>query len=743
MTPRRPDATLEVVSTPPAQSFPSDLGFDGGAPEEEVHLAEYLHVVLDARWLVLGVAAAALALGAAYAWLAAPVYRSDVLLQVEDKKNGLGGLADLSTLFGDTSPAETEIEILRSRSVVGAVVDELKLDVVAVPRRLPVVGRAVASRHKGDEVAPAPWGLGRYAWGGERLRVDRLEVPASMIGEPLTLVAGEGGRFELLDPEGGSLGGGAVDAQFSAGGASLFVSELRARPGTRFNVTRRNRDAVIQDLQEDLRVAEKGKKTGILTVSLEGRDRAEVAAILDALASAYLRQNVERKSAEAAKTLQFLESQLPIIHASLETAEAELEQYRTRKGGVDVTLATQGVVSRAVEIEKAASELQVEYAALRQRFTDSHPALLALRDKLRRLEGERGAIEARMKQLPEAELESARRLRDVKVANELYLTLLNRAQELKVVKEGTLGNVRVLDAALLPVKPVAPVRGRILALSLLLGLAGGVGLAFARRSLDQGIEDPDQVERAAGIPVFASVPFSQTESTRAAGADPQRLLAVSEPKDLAVESLRSLRTALQFALVEAGSQVVAVGGPAPGVGKSFVSANLGHLLAEAGKRVVVVDADLRRGTLHKAFGLARGPGLADVIAGVPLAEALHEAAHPGLSVLTSGSLPPNPAELLASERMARLVGELRARFDVVLLDTPPVLAVTDAALVARHAGVNLLVVRSGQHPLRELVAAVRLLGRNGIRVNGFVMNGVRLDRGLGRRSAYHYQYKYE
>jgi tyrosine-protein kinase Etk/Wzc len=738
MTPRRPDATLEVVPPPPPQVL------DGVEPEGELDLAEYLNVVLDARWLILAVAAAALGLGAAYAWLAAPTYRSDVLLQVEDKKAGLSGLMDLAGVLGDaSSPAETEIEIIRSRTVVGSVVDQLHLDVEARPKRFPFVGGAAARRFKGEGVAAPLPGFGRWAWGGEKLQLDRLDLPAALLGEPLTLLAGEAGRYDLLGPDGEKLVSGAAGQAAAAGSVSLFVSELRARPGTRFAVSRRVRDVAIQDLQEELRVAEKGKKTGIITVSLEGRDRELTAATLDALAAAYVRQNVERKSAEAGKTLQFLETQLPVVHAALETAEAELERYRARKGGVDVTLATQAILNRAVEVEKASSEVQVEYAALRQRFTESHPALLALRDKLKRLDVERGAIEARLKQLPESELDSARLLRDVKVANELYLTLLNKAQELKVMKEGTLGNVRVLDAALQPVKPVSPVKGRVLALALLLGLAGGVGLAFVRRSFAQGVEDPDQVERAAGIPVFASVPFSAV----AAAAEPidgePQLLAQSEPKDLSVESLRSLRTALQFALVEAGSQVVAIGGPAPGVGKTFVTANLACLLAEAGKRVVVVDADLRRGTLHKLLGLSRGPGLADVIAGLPLAEALRETSQPRLTALTGGSLPPNPAELLGSDRMARLVEDLASRFDLVLLDTPPVLAVTDAALVARHAGVNLFVVRSGRHPLREVLTAVRLIGRGGIRVNGFVMNGVRLDRGLGRRSAYHYQYKYE
>jgi tyrosine-protein kinase Etk/Wzc len=336
----------------------------------------------------------------------------------------------------------------------------------------------------------------------------------------------------------------------------------------------------------------------------------------------------------------------------------------------------------------------------------------------------------------------------VKVANELYLMVLNKAQELRVVKEGTIGNVRILDAAVVPVRPIAPQKTRTVALGLVLGLLAGVLAAFARRSFADGVDDPDEIERGTSIPVNASVPHSgaQEDAERRSRGDRklQALLAAEEPKDLAVESLRSLRTSLQFALHEARNQIVAIGGPAPGVGKSFVTANLAHLLGEAGKRVLVVDADLRRGQLHHHFGLERGVGLSDAIAGeVAVFDAIRATRSPNVSALTTGHIPPNPAELLGSERFQRLLGDVSSRYDVVLVDTPPVLAVTDAALVARHAGVTLLVLRAGKHPMREIVASLRQLSRNGVRVHGLVVNAVRLDRGLGRRSAYHYQYRYE
>jgi tyrosine-protein kinase Etk/Wzc len=743
MTPKRGDVALEVLREGGPRLDPVE---PPQGDDAEPSLREHVDAVVAGRRIVAGAVAIALAAGTAVAFLATPVYRSDALVQVEDKKGGGTFLADLSGAFGESSPAEAEIEVLRSRAMLGAVARELRLDIVAMPRRFPLVGAAIARRRGGGEVAGAF--LGRaWGWGGERIRVERLDVGDALLGVTLTLVAGEAGRYAVLGEDGATLVSGEVGKAAAGGGIELFVSELRARPGLEFALARRRHDEVVADLQREVRVAEKGKKTGVLQLTLEGPSPQGVAAILDSLATAYVRQNVERRSAEAAKTLVFMQTQLPALRANLDAAEAELEGYRSRNGSVDVTLEAQTAVARAVEVEKAASELKVEQAALRERFTEVHPAFVAVAQKVRQLEAERASLEAKLRKLPEAELESARRMRDVKVANELYLMVLNKAQELRVVKEGTIGNVRVLDAAVVPAYPVSPRKGRTLAFSLLAGLGLGVVAVFARRALADGVEDPETLERATGVAVNASVPHSDAqEEAERRGRRERRvaaLLAAAEPKDLAVESLRSLRTSLQFALVESHNGVVAIGGPAPGVGKSFVTANLAHLLGEAGKRVLAVDADLRRGQLHRYFGGERGVGLSDAIAGeVPLGDAIRTTLSASVSLLTTGTIPPNPAELLGSERFQRLLADVAGRYDVVLVDTPPVLAVTDAALVARHAGVNLLVVRAGKHPVREIAAALRQLGRSGARVSGIVMNDVRLDRGLGRRSAYHYQYKY-
>ena len=719
--------------------------------DDEPTLGEYIGTIVENRVLVAAVTAATVVLAILYLFFAAPTYRSDVLLQVEDKTKGIAGLDDLSSVFSEKTPADTEIEILRSRSLLGSVVDELNLTVEARPRTFPIVGGAFYRRYDGDGIASAAIGFGSFAWGGERIRISRLDIPDELLDEPLRLVA-EGNRFTLKGPKGDVLVAGDVGKAAAAGGGDdrleIFVADMQARPGTQFRVMKRRRAGVIDDLQTDLRISEKGKKTGIITVALDGKNEKQIADILDSIARTYLRQNVERKSAEAAKTLEFLQDQLPLVKKDVDTTEASYKAYQLAKGTVDLDIETQAVLDRAVEIDKSLSEMKLNRAELRQRFTESHPALLSIKEKEEKLRAERAAMELKMRGLPAQMLDSVRLKRDSKVASELYFLILNKAQELKVVKSGTIGNVRILDTALKPYEPVSPKKLPVLALSLLLGLAGGIGAAFARKALHQGVEDPAEIEGETGLSVYASVPYSSKEAdlTRQRnrpGAGPS-ILAAHDPGDLAVESLRSLRTALQFALVDAPNNVVTVSSPSPGVGKTFLCVNLGHVLATAGKRVLLIDGDLRRGRLHRYIGGQRTPGVSEIISGqIAAPDAVRKTPHENLTFIATGKLPPNPAELVGSPRFKAFLADMSARYDLILIDAPPILAVTDGALIGRHAGVNLIALRAGQHPMREIVLAIKHFSDAGVRIHGTVLNAVNLSAGrFSRAYQYHYQYAY-
>jgi tyrosine-protein kinase Etk/Wzc len=722
------------------------------APEQPgASLGDYLDALADGRWILTAAIGAALLLGGVYLLAATPVFESDVLVQVEQKGKGLlGQLDELPGFLPDRGGADAEIELLRSRSLLATVIDELDLTTLVRPRHFPLFGRAIAAWREAAAPSPPLLGLHSFAWGGERIQVTRLEVPRRLEDRKLSLVDVGGGAYELRLGDKMLLRGRVSEAAEAVVGGervAIFVAELVSRPGTEYRLWKLPRTKVIRQLQERLTITEKGKKTGVVRIALAGPSPERVAATLDAIARTYLRQDVERKSAEAEKTLDFINAQLPVLKANVEAAEAALSAYRARQNkAVDLSLETKAILDLATDVERRATELTLHRAELKQRFTDSHPAVEALREKERSVEAERAAVNNRLKVLPEAELHSVRLLRDVKVANELYVLLLNKAQELKVLKSGTLGNVRIVDAALVPSEPVAPTPGAVITVALLLGLLGGVGAILARNAINITVVDPEQLERELGRSVYASVPHSDAQEARSRkpGAKAHAtLLAAAEPGDLTVESLRSLRTSLQFALSEASNNVVVIGGPTQGIGKSFTVANLAHLLGELGRRVVVVDADLRKGRLHTSFGLDKGPGLAEVICGdATIDQALRKGTLPNVQVITAGAYPPNPSELLSSGRFEDVIQILSGRFDVVLIDSPPILAVTDAMLVARAAATFLLVLRSGQHRMREITMSVKRLRHSGIEPHALVLNDVRAT-GSGRsRYAYSYLYEY-
>lgn len=744
VTVRDPDLVPQQPREP-SRAWPSPP-----ATVDEPTFRELAHVILAGAWLVLGVTAIAVALGAAYLFVKTPTYAANVVVQVESNTPSVTRLDNLAAALGEL-PSEAEMEILRSRSLLASIVEELGLETEARPRTFPLIGAAFARRRTGLGLAPPQFGLDAYAWGGERISVQRLTVSDDLVDEPLPVTALGGGRFAVEIHPGGKVEGQvgkALTALLGRSRVEMFVSELEARPGTVFVVRKRRRADVVEGLLRRLAVSERGKKTGILVAGLEGSDPVRVAAVVDALANAYLRQNVERRSAEAAKTLAFLESQLPVLKERVTTAESALNAYQQQHGVVDLPQETQSMLAQSAEVEKELSQVELQRSEASQRFTDEHPEMVGLNDKANKLRGKLAAVNARMRRLPQQELDSARLERDVKVANELYLQVLNRAQELQVVKSGTVGNARIVDRAVVPHRPIRPEPAPVLAVALLVGLIGGVAAAFARKSLDDRASDPDVIERTTGVPLYASIPHSPRQEALARRRSRRRgnpipILAEVDPGDLAVESLRSLRTSLQFALVESPSNVVAISGPGPTLGKSFLTVNLGHVLSGAGQRVLLIDADLRRGALHHYFGYPRSPGLSDLVTGtVPIELALRRTDIARLDLLSTGRIPPNPAELLGSDRFQRVIAEASARYDLLLVDTPPVLAVTDAALVARVAGVLLLVLRAGQNPLREIHAAVKRFARGGARVHGAVLNDVLIRGRSGRYSGnYHYEYR--
>lgn len=710
-------------------------GLDRERDNDEIDLRELLALLLDDwRWMA-GIGLAVVCLTLLYIVTATPVFETNALVQIEDDNKRLGGLDELSKILSGEAPTDAEIEIMRSRMVLGKAADEEGLSIGVAPAYFPVIGSAMARRYRGDDVAPAWLGLDRYAWGGERLQIERLDVRRELYNKPLSLRAGKDGAYTLFGPNGTELLSGSAGKAGDGHGVSIFVADLDARPGTLFHVVRHDPLTTVDRLAARLSIAERGKKTGIVELKLDGSNPQRIEATLNAITNIYLRQNVERKSQEAAKSLDFLNTQLPKLRSEANHAEHELSTYRAQKGTVDLDKEAQGLLDQLTQLEQRASELTLKGAEDAQLFTAEHPTMLAIQQQQKELAEKRAQIEKQIRLLPGAEQDTVRLMRDVTVSNELYTALLNRAQELKVARAGTIGNVRIVDPAFVPTESVKPKKRLVLALGVLLGgVLGAVGV-FVRQTLRSGIRDPKVLERHFALPVYAIVPRSETlaaeDRKHVVSAS---LLAVRDPNEPAIESLRSLRTSIEFLFHETPNRILTIGGPAPDVGKSFVSANLGALIAQVGRRVLIVDADLRRGHLHRNFGLDRAPGLSGLIAGEQsIDETVKPSGIENLFVLTSGKLPPNPGELLVSRRFEELLGGLADEFDVVIVDAPPVLAASEAANLAKLAGINLLIVRSGRQNRREVELAVDRLGHAGASPKGFIFNDLTTT---SRRYAY-------
>ncbi|RZL41398.1 MAG: tyrosine protein kinase, partial [Variovorax sp.] len=448
MTPSATASTLARAAQPatPAASH--------GGRDDEINLAEYIDILVDRKWLVAGVTALGLALGVAYALLATPIYQSNLLIQVEDTApDAKGFLGDATSLFEVKTPATGEIQILRSRMVLGNAVDATRLYIDAKPRYLPIVGEWLARRSH-DLSTPGFLGLDGYVTGREDIEVERLNVPPELEdGKPFTVTALGENRYQLdhedlRQPLTGTVGQPlefAGDAD--TGPISMMVSQLDGRPGAQFRVSRASRLATIEDLQKRLQLGEQGKQSNVITVSLEDSDRARLTTTLNAIGAAYVRQNVERKAAEAEKTISFLDSQLPEFRKQVEASEDLYTRFRNKNGTIALDEEAKGVLGQTVELQTKLLEAQQERRALAAKFTDINPRVKIVDGQIAAINREIGALNNRVSKLPTIEQDALRLERDVRVNNELYKSLLNSSLQLRLVKEGKVGNVRLLDRA--------------------------------------------------------------------------------------------------------------------------------------------------------------------------------------------------------------------------------------------------------------------------------------------------------
>lgn len=725
---------------------------------EEIDLRDLFATLAGGKWWIVVTILVGVVIASTYVSVATPIYEADALVQVEDARSALGVYSELSDVMSNEGGVGAEIEIIRSRSVLGDVVDELSLTTHVEPKYFPIVGRYFAEKiNSGVTKAPIFDLFPSYSWGGDSLSIRRLQVEGVSDEFTIKLIVVSSQKYKIVTLKGEPIAFGGVGEtiQFSSPGkrASILLNirNMNARPGVEFNITFVPKPRAVLRLKERVNVAELGSSTGVLRVRVEGADPKGIKSIVNSVANSYLRQNVERRSEQAQRSLEFLNDQLPQVQSDLEQAETQLARFRERNKTIDLSLETESILRKSVSLDQKLSELELRRAELSRSYTPNHPVLKTLDDQKSQLLDEKQSIEGAARSLPDVQQDLLRYVRRVEVTTQLYTFLLNKTQELRVVKAGTVGNVRILDTAAVTPFPIKPRRTLALIMSCIVGAIVGVLIVLMRRALRAGISDPDLVEQVIGAPVYAVLPYSdevvKPRDKKANIGVGRALVSAHQPTAVISEAFRSLRTSLHFALAEAGScPVVAISGPAPNVGKTFVAANLAYTLSSSGRRVLFVDADMRRGDADKAFNIPRQPGLSNLLIDQSGSDVAKSTKASGtLKVIGRGKSPPNPSELLLGERFKDLVSCWRDQYDFIVIDTPPILAVTDASQIARLCDALFLVGRAGRTHMHELVECRKRFERGGVFVKGLLINGMTASLAHGSKYGYgygYYDYKY-
>lgn len=717
--------------------------------EDTIDLKE-LFFSLIAQWKLIALCIIfSLICALLYLRVTQPIYATDAMVLVEDSKSAasaalLGELSQLSGAMGQKSPADAEIEVLRSRMVLGQVIRDLNLDIEIKAPEDSAFNRLIS-----EKKSTVDYTLTEVVYQNKSsvVQIKQLNVPDFYLDEPLQLKFNESNTFQLLHKdevvfEGKTNVKNQVPSPYGLWQVYIvnnnnLVPELK--------ITKYALPTAMKNLMLNYGVAERGKMTGVVGLSYQGTDKAHITKVLNHILSVYHKQNIERKSLESTQTLAFLDKQLPLLKKQLEDSEIKFNRFREKYNTIDVTQESELLLKQNIELERLMIELKQKQAELSAKYTNDHPLMAEINAQLKELNGKKEQLNQALKQLPETQRLYLQLYRDVKVNAEQYTALLNNYQQLKIANAGEIGNVRIVDTAVKPFEKVKPKTLIVLILSIFVGGFIGVLLALLKNMMRSGIKDATQIENELDLPVYATVPRSIIQESRIKLLKKKKnipILAVKDSDDIAIESLRSMRTAIHFALMNASNNVIAISGPAPEIGKSFITTNLAAILAQGGKRVLVIDGDMRRGYLHKYFNADIKPGLSELLNHQNSYEdVVQNSTVDNLYYITRGKSPVNPSELLSTDQFKAILEKASAHFDYVLIDTPPVLAVTDGIIIAQYAGVNLLIARHGKTQIKELEITVNRFEQANVKVNGVILNDV--QKGTVGSYSYNYAYAYK
>ena len=666
--------------------------------DDLISLTDIVDIIRKGKWWIFSSTVLFAVAALCYLLIAAPIYKSNATLE-------------LSNAFIKKTNATKEAEIIKSRFILGKVVEAEKLNIIVEPDYLPIIGKAIA-RHSAQT--------------DQQITVDHFTVPPSLEEQGFTIVAGNNGSYELFENNQKVLQGkvGEVsNASYNNETVELLITQLTVQPTTRFTLTKLPLTLAIQDLKKQLSVAQQGNIASLLALSLSGEQSEQNTKTLNTIIDSYLWQIVEYVSGEAQNSLKFYQQQLSKNKSKMDGAVAELNKFQA-DNQLAIMPKIEGILAKTANLDTQLAQLDIQIELMQQRYATNHPVITELLNQKDLLALQEQEFVRSANSLPKEQQALLQLATKLEVSTRVYSDLLDEIQQLEIVKSSAENRVRVLNYPASEPKPIKPKKALVLVLATLLGAMFGLGIVFVRAMLNSGVKNAEALEREIGLAVYAVIPHSSqlAAQSRVNTSDANRLLLRTAPNDAAIESLRTLRTNLTVALRRADNNRVMITSPAQGVGKNFVVANLAELLAEGGKKVLLIDADLRAGKLHKTFNVQATQGLTEML--VKPNDNAVISINKQLDLISAGNHPLNPSELLMNDAFSALLEKVSANYDAVLINTPPVLDVTDAAIIGAQCATTLMLCRAGVNSTETINNAVKRLAQADVTVYGAVLNGV-------------------
>lgn len=763
--------------------------------EQEIDLRDYLEVLFQRKWIIISLFVVIVLTAGIVTYKMTPVYEASASLLIEGPAGEGAMFAELVGGLQRDPGIPSQVKIIKSRTIAEEVVRDIRYDQrvygASEELNLEIANLEISDEFIGDTF------IVKFSDDDGNFIVTRIKGDGLNLFERLINFLDKG----RAGAETTEIGSGIIDTPFKCGsGLSFEIKEAAPYSGASFRMRRVEFSDAVRSLQGSLSVTAVGG-ADIVNIRFQNSCPEMAADIANSIAKQYIAHDILQRGRESAYIMEFVDQQLEPTEKHLGEALEALARHKkesevvllregTKKlmekiGGMEREMISLILKERQIRYlyDKIRGDLTdisilrlsaiedpmvhsmvIRFTTLKDRkrslldsYTERHPQVVALTSEVNELKRrispavlnalhstvkERDGLKKELSEL-RRELEALpheeKRLTELTLAKDIsfniHTFLLQKLNEAAIIQASTIPSIRIIDLAIAPDNPIKPNKELNMLLAAIIGLMFGVGLAFFINYLDNSIKSPRDVEGRLGLSIFGKIPISLHK-----GSNPG-LITLDSIKSVEAESYRSLRTNLQFAALgkkEKRGKIFHITSPESAEGKTTTTANLGIVLAQMGSKTLIIDMDMRKPKIHHTFGINKEPGMVNLLTGkAKLNEIVSSANIEHLYLIPVGITPPNPSELLSQQNLSDLLDSIREEFDYILIDSPPVLPVTDAQILGRLADATLLVVKMGTTIFDAVEQSIKQLQTVEVSVAGAILNMVPLSSKYGYYQYYH------